>query len=203
MVAPITKCLNGTRVVLGSQSPRRVELIHKLGLDCVVLPSCVDEGHTDGLAPNEVPLVLAERKAKALLEQINKDDLLITADTVVALGDEVLEKPHTLQEAKLFLRRLSGQWHSVHTAFVLHYRGLCYHEVVTTDVRMAPLSEDEIDYYVSEYLVMDKAGGYGIQDWIGHAAVLEIRGCYNNVVGLPTAHLYQALKEILLRSQGD
>lgn len=197
MVVPIRELLADKRVVLGSQSPRRVELLREMGIDCVVMPSCADESHMDSVLPKELPLVLAKRKADALMSYIGDRDLLITTDTIVALGQEVLEKPRTLMEAKSFLQSLSGQWHSVYSAFVIRHRGLEHHEVITTDVRMLSLDEDEIDYYVNECSVLDKAGGYGIQDWIGTVGIAEIRGCYNNVVGLPTAQLYQALKKVL------
>lgn len=201
MVVPIKELLADKRVVLGSQSPRRVELLREMGIDCIVMPSRADESHPDNVLPGELPLVLAKRKADALMPYIGDQDLLITADTIVALDREVLEKPRTLTEAKSFLQKLSGQWHSVYSAFVIRHRGLEHHEVIATDVRMLSLDEDEINYYVNECSVLDKAGGYGIQDWIGTVGIAEIRGCYNNVVGLPTAQLYQALKKVLSSSK--
>ena len=194
---PLNALLHGWRLVLGSKSPRRVELLKQLGLKFETRPSHFDEQHSDDLPPEDLALFLAKGKAEDLRRELEQDELLITADTIVILDGEVIEKPHSLEEAAHFLRRLSGRWHQVVTAFVLTTTEHQVSESVESEIHFAPLSEEEIAYYLSHYEVMDKAGAYGVQDWIGLIGVSEIRGSYHNVMGLPTSLLYHRLKDFL------
>ena len=148
--------------------------------------------------PFEVPQLLASRKAEFLLPQLMPNDLLITADTVVVLEGQILEKPHSLEEAVTYLNRLSGKWHQVITGYCLTMLERRFKASVSSRILFDQLTVEEVDYYVSQYEVLDKAGAYGIQDWIGLIGVKEIQGSYHNVMGLPTAHLYQHLKEFLV-----
>lgn len=196
---PLSSLLRGHRVILGSQSPRRVTLLRELGLDFEVRPSHADESHPENVSPRELPLILAKRKAEALRATCSlPGDLLITADTIVDVSGKILEKPHDITEAKEFLKLLSGRWHTVHSGFCLRMDGREVTETVHTDIHFSELSDQEIDYYITRSEVLDKAGAYGIQDWIGLACIDEIKGSYNNVIGLPTATLYRTLKAFLL-----
>lgn len=195
---PLEARLRGLNIILGSQSPRRVELLKQLGLTFEVRPSHAPEDHIEVQDPLEVPQLLASRKAEFLLPQLKTSDLLITADTVVVLEEQILEKPHSLDEATTFLNRLSGRWHQVITGYCLTMLERQFKASVTSRILFEQLTEAEVDYYVSRYEVLDKAGAYGIQDWIGLIGVKEIQGSYHNVMGLPTAHLYQHLKEFLV-----
>lgn len=194
---PLESKLKGLHIILGSQSPRRVELLKQLGLTFEVRPSHAPEDHIEVQDPHEVPLVLASRKAEFLLPQLHPNDLLITADTVVVLEGQILEKPHSLDEAVTYLNRLSGKWHQVITGYCLTMSDRQFKASVTSDILFDHLTKEEISYYVTRYEVLDKAGAYGIQDWIGLIGVKGIQGSYHNVMGLPTAHLYQHLKEFL------
>lgn len=193
---PLHQLLEGRRIVLGSQSPRRVQLLRDLGLDFEVRPSGADESHPTHISSEHIPLELAKRKATALMP-IASDEILLTADTVVLLDDQLIEKPHDLQEARQFLHRLSDHWHTVITGYTLTHGSQQVTGEVRSDIHFAPLDDREIDYYIGHYQVLDKAGAYGIQDWIGLIGVSEVRGSYNNVIGLPTTHIYHALKNLL------
>ena len=193
---PLAERLRGYRIILGSQSPRRVDLLTALGLSFEVRPSHADESHPIGVNPRTLPLVLAKRKADALRESLTPTDLLITADTIVELSGEVIEKPGTIERAREFLQRLSGRWHTVHSGYCVRLGEKEIAGTVHTEIHFCPLLDDEIDYYLAHYEVLDKAGAYGIQDWIGLAAIDEVRGSYNNVIGLPASYIYRALKEI-------
>lgn len=194
---PLTESLSGVKIVLGSKSPRRVELLKNLGLQFELRPSDAPEDHAAIKDPYQVPLVLAQRKADYLRKSMAVDELLITADTVVAFGDRILEKPKDLSEAKYFLTQLSGNWHKVVTGYTLTTTTRQFCAEVTSSVLFNVLTPREIEYYTSHFEVMDKAGAYGIQDWIGLIGISEINGSYHNVMGLPIAHLYQHLKEFL------
>jgi septum formation protein len=183
-------------IVLASASPRRQELLRSLGIDfsvCVIKD--IAENYPEHLQGAEIPLFLAERKAEAYRDRLEADTLLITADTIVSVDGCTLGKPADAEDAHRMLRLLSGKTHQVHT-------GVCLRTVTkqmsfsrTTDVTFSPLSDTEIDHYVASGSALDKAGAYGIQDWIGHIAVTGIRGSFFNVMGLPVQALWQALKE--------
>jgi septum formation protein len=137
---------------------------------------------------------IAKKKATAYRETMAGDELVITADTIVVLGSKVMGKPHDANEASCMLRQLSGQTHQVITGVTLttQERQMCFS--VETDVTFKNLSDEEIDYYVIHYRPFDKAGAYGIQEWIGHIGVTGMSGSYFNVMGLPVQRIYEALK---------
>ena len=181
-------------IVLASNSPRRKELMSGLGVDYVVktLPH-VDESYPDTLQGEEIPAYISREKAEAYQSMIEPDELLITADTIVWMNGEVLGKPKDREDAIRMLRKLSGASHQVITGVCLTTKGWQNSFTVTTDVTFAVLSEEEIVYYVDKYSPMDKAGAYGVQEWIGFIGVESISGSYYNVMGLPVQKLYREL----------
>ena len=181
-------------IVLACNSPRRKELMSGLGVDYVVktLPD-VDESYPDTLQGEEIPAYISREKAEAYQSMIEPDELLITADTIVWMNGEVLGKPKDREDAIRMLRKLSGASHQVITGVCLTTKGWQNSFTVTTDVTFAVLSEEEIVYYVDKYSPMDKAGAYGVQEWIGFIGVESISGSYYNVMGLPVQKLYREL----------
>lgn len=184
------------KLVLASNSPRRKELLSGLDVDydILVLPD-VDESFPEDLERRQVAQYIAEKKAKAYTSLLNNETLLITADTVVVLGDCIMGKPANEEIAKQMLRDLSGQTHEVVTGVCLTTKTKKHAFSVISEVRFSKLEESEIEYYVNKYRPLDKAGAYGIQEWIGLVAVEYISGSYFNVMGLPIQRLYQELKE--------
>ena len=187
--------MDNYHIILASNSPRRKELLNGLDLDYEVrvLPD-IEETYPDTLPTEEIPLYIAEEKAAAYQSVMEDDDLIITADTVVVLGDEVLGKPTDLDDARRMLRELSGQTHQVITGVCLMSKNKKRSFAVTTDVTFKQLTDDEIDYYVDTYRPLDKAGAYGIQEWIGYIGVTGLNGSYFNVMGLPVQRIYKELK---------
>ena len=186
------------RIILASQSPRRRELLRGLGLsfDVRVIPD-IDESYPDGLAPQEVPLHIAHAKARAYLETLAADELLIAADTVVIIDGEILGKPHDRDAAIGMLGRLSGRRHTVVTGVVLATaEGAVSSFSVASTVDFAPLSEAEITTYIDHCRPFNKAGAYGIQEWIGFVSVRGIEGSFYNVMGLPVGRLYEELRRM-------
>lgn len=183
------------RIILASNSPRRKELLAGLDVDFEirVLPD-VPEEYPEGLPVEEVPQYIAAEKAEAYKSLISDDELVITADTVVVLGDEVLGKPVDDDDARRMLGKLSGRTHQVITGVCLTTVGEQRKFSVTTDVTFKELSDDEIDYYVSNYHPLDKAGAYGIQEWIGYVGVTSLNGSYFNVMGLPVQRIYNEIR---------
>ena len=184
-------------IVLASNSPRRKELMSGLGVDYVVktLPD-VDESYPDTLQGTEIPAYISREKADAYKSLIQPDELLITADTIVWLNGEVLGKPKGREGAIDMLRKLSGTSHQVITGVCLTTSDGQKSFTAVTDVTFATLTEEEIIYYVDKYTPMDKAGAYGVQEWIGFIGVESISGSYFNVMGLPIQRLYQELKRL-------
>lgn len=181
-------------IVLASNSPRRKELMSGLGVDYVVKTLLdVDESYPDTLQGEEIPAYISREKAEAYQSMIEPDELLITADTIVWMNGEVLGKPKDREDAIRMLRKLSGASHQVITGVCLTTKGWQNSFTVTTDVTFAVLSEEEIVYYVDKYSPMDKAGAYGVQEWIGFIGVESISGSYYNVMGLPVQKLYREL----------
>lgn len=183
------------RIILGSNSPRRQELLKGIRVDFEVIPTDADEhlpAHIQGI---EVAGYLAERKADSYKYIITEQDLLITADTIVLYENRILGKPHNKQEATEMLHFLSGKTHQVVTGVCISTinRRHIFHTV--TEVKFSNLTEEEIDYYIENYKPYDKAGAYGVQEWIGFIAVEHINGSYFNVMGLPIQKLYQELKK--------
>ena len=184
------------RLVLASNSPRRKELLQRLGVPFKVRTLYgIDERYPDSLRGEDIVRYISRCKTQAYRTSMAADELLITADTIVCLGGTVMGKPKDATEAKKMLRQLSGQTHQVITGVTLVTKERIEDFAVTTQVTFAPISEEEINYYVDNYLPFDKAGAYGIQEWIGMVAVDNIRGSYFNVVGLPIQRLYQTLKD--------
>lgn len=183
------------KVILASNSPRRKELLAGLDIDFEVrvIPD-IDEDYPDHLETAEIASYIAKKKAEAYRATMAADELVITADTIVVLDDEVMGKPHDEEEARRMLRALSGRTHQVITGVTLTTLERCQSFSVTTDVTFKQLEDAEIDYYVSRYQPMDKAGAYGIQEWIGHIGVTAMNGSYFNVMGLPVQRIYEALK---------
>lgn len=185
------------KVILASGSPRRRELLSGLGIDYTikVLPD-VNEAYPETLKGEDIPLYIAREKAEAYLKEIESDELIITADTIVWLDNEVLGKPTDERQAKVMLRMLSGKTHHVITGVCLTTSEFQKSFTTTTEVTFAKLSEEEIDYYVEKYRPLDKAGAYGIQEWIGFVGVEAINGSYFNVMGLPIQRLYKELAKL-------
>jgi septum formation protein len=189
--------LNKYRIILASNSPRRKELLTGLGIQYEVktLPD-IDESYPEGLDGMEIPAFIARSKADAYREVMQTDELIITADTIVWLDGNVMGKPKDAEEAREMLRSLSGQTHQVITGVCLTTAVYQKAFATMTDVTFATLSEEEIAYYVERYSPMDKAGSYGIQEWIGFIGVESISGSYFNVMGLPIQRLYTELKKL-------
>lgn len=184
-------------VILASNSPRRRELLTNLGITfSAFVIFGIDESYPSDLKGEEVALFVAEKKAAAYKEHIRHNRLIITADTIVSTAEGVLGKPQDEQAAWDMLRLISGREHSVTTAFTLNTTECHISQAVTTVVKFAPLTDEMIEYYIHRFLPFDKAGAYGIQEWIGLAAVESINGSYSNVVGLPTQQLYEALSKL-------
>ena len=186
--------LSTLNVILGSQSPRRKELLGGLDIEFTtkVIPG-LEETYPDTLQGEEIPVYLAEQKADAYTLEDN--DLLITADTIVWLDGRVYGKPADEAEAREMLRSLSGKTHDVITGVCVRTNKKNVSFASTTKVRFAELTEEEINHYVNKYRPMDKAGSYGVQEWIGYIGVEHIEGSYFNVMGLPIQKLYTVLKE--------
>lgn len=189
------KNLDKYNIVLASNSPRRKELLSGLDLQFTVnVMADIDESYPDTLAPSVVPVYLAEKKAEAYLITLQDNDLLITADTVVCTETEILGKPACKEEAVEMLRKLSGKEHQVVTGVAVTTTDKIESFAAVTSVLFDVLSEEEIEYYVEKYRPYDKAGSYGIQEWIGYIGVKSINGSYFNVMGLPVQKLYTVLK---------
>ena len=184
------------RIILASNSPRRRELLGGLDLDfeVKVLPD-IDESYPDNLPAAEVAGYISREKAAPYRTLIGEDDLVITADTVVIVGDEVLGKPKDAEDARRMLQLISGRTHQVITGVCLLTADKEHAFSVTTDVTFKQLSDDEITYYIEYYKPFDKAGAYGIQEWIGYVGVTSINGSYFNVMGLPVQRLWEEIKK--------
>ncbi|MEG1837924.1 MAG: Maf-like protein [Bacteroidaceae bacterium] len=189
--------LDKYKIILASGSPRRRELMTGLGVNYEVktLPG-IDESYPLTLKGEEIPLYIAKEKAAAYLSHIRPDELIITADTIVWIEQTVLGKPSDNEQAKAMLRRLSGKTHEVITGVCLTTTKFQQSFTTTTEVTFASLTEDEITYYVENYHPLDKAGAYGIQEWIGFVGVTGIQGSYFNVMGLPIQRLYKELAKL-------
>ena len=185
------------KVILASGSPRRRELMAGLGVNYEVriLPD-VDESYPDTLQGEEIPLYIAKEKADAYIPMMQPDELIITADTIVWLDGKVLGKPRDREDALQMLRTMSGRTHEVFTGVCITTTDWQRSFTAQTEVRFATLSEDEIIYYVDNFKPMDKAGAYGVQEWIGFLGVGNISGSYYNIMGLPVQKLYRELLKV-------
>jgi septum formation protein len=188
------KWLPDYNYILASKSPRRQELLHSLGIDFKVILKEVDENYPDNLTKEEIPVFLAELKSKSMIYELKENDLLITADTIVWLNGEVLGKPADKEDAIKILQKLSANEHQVITGVCLTsvHKQKSFFSV--SNVRFKELSQSEIEYYVSEFNPLDKAGAYGIQEWIGYIGITHIEGSFFNVMGLPVQQLYTEIQ---------
>jgi septum formation protein len=179
--------------ILASKSPRRHELLRLLGMKFSVKVKEVKENFPEGMSKYEIPEFLARLKSKPFLPELKKNDLLITADTIVYLDGEVLGKPADATEASEMLQKLSGKEHQVISGVCLSSvsKQTCFH--AETNVQFKNLTEDEIQFYVNTWKPFDKAGAYGIQEWIGFIGITHIEGSCYNVMGLPVQQLYQEI----------
>lgn len=182
------------KIILASKSPRRKQLLENLGIDFIVVSKNVKEVYPENMNPTETALFLSEIKAKAFHKsEINDNDLIIAADTIVSLNGEIMGKPTDHDNAKEILEKLSGREHEVITGVCLKSKDKFRSFTVKTKVHFKKLSDKEIDFYVDNYKPMDKAGAYGIQEWIGYIGIDKIEGSFYNVMGLPTQKLYEEL----------
>ena len=183
-------------IILGSQSPRRRELM--AGLDIPFSSICIDadESFPSHLQAGEIPMYISRAKARAYEEKLTEADLLITSDTIVWLNGHMLGKPLDKEEAKQMLSQLSGQTHQVYTAVCFTWKNKNNNQVEqeewvdSTDVTFRELTKEEIEYYVEKYMPLDKAGAYGVQEWIGYVGVTRMEGSYFNVMGFPICRVY-------------
>lgn len=185
------------KVILASNSPRRKELLSGLGLEYEVrvMPG-IDEAYPDSLPSEEVPVYIAREKAEAYRKNIVADELIITADTVVCIDGEVLGKPEDEIAACAMLKKLSGRTHLVITGVCLTTVRFQKSFAAVTEVTFDSLTDDEIRFYVERYRPFDKAGAYGVQEWIGYVGVTGMNGSFYNVMGLPVQRLYRELKKL-------
>lgn len=191
-----TKIMKAKKIILASNSPRRRELLAGLDIsfEVKVIPG-IDESYPEDLPAVEVPQYISKAKADAYLGMIGNDTMVITADTVVVLDDEILGKPVDDDDARRILHKLSGKTHQVITGVCLTSLDKQRVFAVTTGVTFKQFTEQEIDYYVSHYHPLDKAGAYGIQEWIGHIGVTALNGSYFNVMGLPVQRIYMEMQD--------
>ena len=184
-------------IILASNSPRRKELLGGLGIpfEVKVLPD-IKENYPENLPVTEIAEFIAREKAAAYVQVMDEHDLVITADTVVIAQGEVMGKPIDADDARRMLQKLSGCKHQVVTGVCLTTRQVQRHFSVTTDVTFKQLSDEDINYYIERYQPFDKAGAYGIQEWIGYIGVTGLEGSYFNVMGLPVQRIYTELSKI-------
>ena len=192
-MAPLEN-LNKYNIILASASPRRRQLLEQLGIDFTVkVIDGLDESYPAGLAWQEIPEYLSRKKAEGHSSLLTPSTMIITADTLVMLDGKPLGKPADAAEARRMLRNLSGRSHFVITGVTILTMEKSTSFSTTTEVFFDTLSDDEIDFYITRFKPMDKAGAYGIQEWIGAAGIRRIEGSYYNVMGLPLHSLYTAL----------
>lgn len=183
------------KIILASNSPRRKELLAGLGIDFSIRTlSDIDESYPSSLKGEDIPKYISGQKAKAYKETMADDELIITADTIVYVDGEVLGKPTDKDDARRMFHLMSGRKHEVITGVSIVTKDKIVQFATTTKVTFAALTDEEIDYYIDNYHPYDKAGAYGIQEWIGYVGITGIEGSYFNVVGLPVQRLYTELK---------
>ena len=190
----INEQLKKFTIILGSASPRRKELLSDIGLKFSIQTTNKEECYPTNLKDHKIAEFLAKQKSEFLSDNLQQNDLLITADTIVSFKNKLLNKPKNKEEAFKTLNKLSENKHKVITGVCLKSKNKEIVFSATTRVTFKALSEDEIHHYINKYNPYDKAGAYGIQDWIGKIGINNINGSYTNVVGLPISELYQHLK---------
>ncbi len=188
------KNIDKYNILLASNSPRRQELLAQMGVKfTVVVKQGIDESFPSDLAAECVPEFLANKKAKAYVAELKDNDLLITSDTVVVSDGKIIGKPKSAEEARNMIASLSGKPHVVYTGVALYSTKKCVSFTCDTKVYMSEMSDELINYYVETYKPLDKAGAYGIQEWIGLTSIYRIEGSFQNVMGLPTQRLFDEL----------
>ncbi|MBP6511678.1 MAG: septum formation protein Maf [Bacteroidia bacterium] len=190
---PLLNKFEGTRIILGTNSPRRIELFKQLGLPYEVIKKEIDESYPEQFRREDIAMFLARKKSLAFKSDVADGGIVITADTIVALDELIIGKPKNLTEAEQTLRLMSGRKHSVITGVAIMSAKKSESFFVKTEVSFKTLRSNEIEYYLATENPLDKAGAYGIQDWIGLIGIEYILGSYYNVVGLPTKELYENL----------
>ena len=180
-------------IILASKSPRRQNLLKELGFDFVIKTKEIEEIYPPELQRENVAVFLSELKASAFIDDLKENDLIITSDTIVCLGDEIIGKPKRREDAIKMLGKLSGNKHEVITAVTLLSKEKQHTFYEETEVYFKSLTTPEIEYYVDNYQPFDKAGSYGIQEWIGYVGIEKIIGSYFNVMGLPVKRVYEEL----------
>ena len=194
----ILEKLNSYNIILASKSPRRQELLGQLDINFKVADIIdVDESYDESIKSGDIPVHLSQKKAKAYLDSLKNNDLLITADTIVWLYNKALNKPKNRVEAIKMIKSLSGNSHKVYTGVTISSINKSQSFVSETKVFFKQLTDDEVVYYVDKYKPFDKAGAYGIQEWIGYIGITKIEGSYFNVMGLPVQQLYSELIEFV------
>jgi septum formation protein len=188
---PLIEKFTGTRIVLGSKSPRRVQLFQELGLPFEVMAKDVDETFPTQFRREDISMFLARKKALAFKSDVQEGGIVVTADTLVAVDDLILGKPSDAKDAERMLKLLSGRRHQVITGVCIMSAKKSESFFVKTDVSFKALRDSEITYYIETAKPFDKAGAYGIQEWIGMVGIEYIQGSYYNVVGLPIKELYE------------
>lgn len=192
----LTEKIDKFHIILASSSPRRKEFFEKLGLNFEVRLNPVEEIYPEHLKGAEIADFLSKLKAEPFMGDLKPNDLLITSDTIVWHKETFLGKPENNEQAYLMLKSMSGDWHEVITSVCFTRTNVQRIVNSTTQVKFMDLTDEEIWYYIKESKPFDKAGGYGIQDWIGLIGIEEIKGSYTNVVGLPTQIVYKTLMEM-------
>lgn len=189
--------LNKYKIILASNSPRRRELLSGLGIDYEVrIIKDIDESYPETLKGEDIPVFISKSKAEAYLSTLGENEMVITADTIVYTNGKVLGKPADKEDAFSMLKELSGHSHQVITGVCITTRKFQKSFATVTEVTFDSLSDEEINFYIEKYKPFDKAGAYGIQEWIGFIGVSGIKGSYFNVMGLPVQRLYKELKEL-------
>ena len=190
--------LKNKKIILASASPRRKELLEGMGVQFSVdTKNSFDEVYDESTPKDEIPAVLSLGKSYGFHRDLEDDEILITSDTLVLCGDVVMGKPHSYEEAFQMLRMLSGRSHKVITAITIRDNKKCRTSSDTTFVNFKPLSDSEIDFYITNYKPFDKAGAYGIQEWIGYIGIDRIEGSYFTVMGFPVHLVYSELQYFL------
>ena len=196
----IYKDLTSYKIILASQSPRRRHLLEEIGIEFELAPSLdIEETYPDHLNTQEISMYLSELKATAYSSYLDRNVILITADTVVVQNNEIIGKPENYAHAYAILKRLSGSKHNVYTGVTLTSLSQQRTFLAKTKVFFDRLEDEEIQYYLENYKPYDKAGSYGIQEWIGYIGVQRIKGSFFNVMGLPVHQLYNELKVFIKR----
>lgn len=189
----LLKDFNKYKIILASKSPRRQYLLKELGIDFEVRTKDVDESFPTELKAQEIPLYLCQKKADAFQEELTDNTIVITADTIVWVEGQVLNKPENFEDAVRMLQLLSGKMHEVFTGVCLRSKHKTKSFYAVTKVYFKKLSQEEIEFYINNYKPYDKAGAYGAQEFIGYIAIEKIEGTYFNVMGLPLKELYENL----------